>query len=235
MGDSDQYVAATLENTDNIAFSPALSHYKRMTQLTSRIESRPAVTEPEQVRLPRWFTRGTLTGSLLFMSGLVVGIETTHVDADQFIPESAHGLAFDLSESDHVAEAARVKVGYEIPLTNSPVEGAVAIYNPIDLGDHTYGYIAPETNSDEVVIGTVEYHGPLHPARIGDHYAANSHDVISPLALVYNEYTRLDNGDPARNYRVIMGEQSGNTYGLTTAQLDEIAQSSVGELVYAGK
>lgn len=198
-----------------------------MTQLISPSEAHPVVTEPEQVRLPRWFTRSTLAGSVLFMSGLVVGIETTHVDADQFVPESASGLAFDLSESDHMAEAAKVKVGYEVPLAESPVEGAVAIYNPIYLGDNIYAYIAPETNNDEVVIGTVEYDGPLQPAQLGDHVVAYPHDVISPLALVYNE--------SAREYMVVMGDQSGSLNDLTPVQQQELAQNSVGALVYAGK
>jgi hypothetical protein len=205
-----------------------------MTQLITPLEAHPATVEPEQVTLPRWFNRSTLAGVLLFMSGLVVGIETTHVDADQFVPESAVGLEFDLNERDHTAEAAKVRVGYEIPLTNSSVEGAVAINNPIDLGNNTYGYVAPETQNGEVVINAVEYDGPLQPTRLGSYAVADPHYVISPLAVVYNEYPRLDNGDPARYYRVVMGEQSGSMDNLTPAQLDDLTQDSVGELVYAG-
>jgi hypothetical protein len=194
-----------------------------------------ASPESERVTLPRWLNRCTLAAGLLSISGFIVGVEVAHVDADQFVPESASGLEFDLNERDHTAEAARVLVGYELPLTNSPVEGAVAIHNPIYLGDKTYGYIAPETQSGKVTIDTVTYSGPLQPAQLGDHVAVNPHYAISPLALVYNEYARLDNGDPSRDYQVVMGEQSGSIDGLSPAQLSDINQSSVGQLVYAGQ
>lgn len=198
--------------------------------------------EPTSSRVVKSLS-GLALGGLFFAGGAVANHYL--FEDHQPAPLTASMLEASLNNTGGV-DKATVEVGYQIPVTQPNDENAVAIINPIKLDTNTYAYVADTSASDGVHIKTIKFDGPLPVADIGGHSKEYPHEVITPLAKVYTDYTVGTNTDVmSRYYSVIMGTQSGDTANLNiipngappdsvqeikNQQQGEIAMASVGEL-----
>lgn len=188
-------------------------------------------------------------GAAVFALGATIGAATFSKSESKPASPTRAEITKALNSDEHVAQDVQIEDGYQIPF--SGVENAVAITNPIKLGNETYGYVDPSTQSGKVKIGTVHYSGELKPLVYGGYSQENPHLVTTPISLVYSDYPPANGGNEDKYYSVVMGDRSGNTQDLlvyppgystlsqqqtyTAQELGQIAAASVGEISYSGK
>ncbi|HSX08270.1 MAG TPA: hypothetical protein VLG11_05235 [Candidatus Saccharimonadales bacterium] len=210
-------------------------------------------TERHREPAPRWVVKGAgavAVGALMFTAGAVA--DHYGFSHDRPLGPSAASIEAGLNSDAHVVDDVTVEVGYELPFEHNGPDGAIALFNPIKMGDGLYAYISEIPQSGKVTVGTVHYDGPLVQTFEGGHSKAYPHEIVTPLAEVYNTYSMggSPGGARTRYYSVIMGDLSGDTSqfnvvpsgvspaeadGIIAQQQGEIAASRAGELAFNGK